>query len=147
MPWHLPEDLKRFRALTMNHHIIMGRKTWESIGRLLPGRHHVIVSRRAGYTVAGASVVRSLDEALAECAGDGEVFVIGGEQIYRAALPVADRLYVTEVEGDFAGDTFFPEFAPGQWRETIREEHFDDATRNAGFAFVTYERTGSGEPD
>ena len=139
MPWHLSEDLKRFRKLTMGHHIVMGRKTWESIGRLLPGRRHVIVSRQPGFSVAGATVVDSLDGAMAACAGNGEIFVIGGAEIYAAALPLADRIHATEIDGRFEGDTFFPDISAERWRETAREEHADPE-QGLPFAFVTYDR-------
>lgn len=121
LPWHVPADLKRFKTLTMGHHIVMGRKTYESIGRLLPGRTSVIVTRQAGYAVPGAIVANSLDEALRACAADNEIFVIGGGQLYAEALPHADRIYLTQVEGEFAGDTWFPALAPGEWLETSRE--------------------------
>ena len=97
LPWHLPEDLKRFRQLTMGHHIIMGRKTYESLGRLLPGRTTVIVTRDTGYTVEGARIVHSLPEALAVCAGDEEPFLIGGAEMYEQGLPYVTRLYITRV--------------------------------------------------
>src|SRR5262245_57602066 len=98
IPWHLPDELKLFKSLTMGHHIVMGRKTWDSIGKLLPGRTTVIVSRRPGFAVAGAIVARSLEAALAACAADEEIFVIGGAELFRSALPVAHRLYLTVVE-------------------------------------------------
>jgi dihydrofolate reductase len=139
MPWHLSDDLKRFRALTMGHSIIMGRKTWESLGRLLPGRRHVVVTRKLGYKIPGATVVGSLNEALASCADEAEVFVIGGGEIYSLALPLAQRLYVTEIDAEFTGDTFFPAIASGQWQETAREPFVDTST-GLRYAFVTYDR-------
>lgn len=139
MPWHLSVDLKRFKALTMGHTIIMGRKTWQSLGRLLPGRRHVIVSRDPGLTVPGATVVSVLDQAIAACADETEVFVIGGGEIYTLALPLAKRLYATEIDAEFAGDTFFPAIASGQWQETAREP-FVDAATGLRYAFVTYDR-------
>jgi dihydrofolate reductase len=139
MPWHLSADLKRFKALTMGHSIIMGRKTWQSLGRLLPGRRHVIISRDPQFTVPSATVVTSLDEAVASCSGEAEVFVIGGGEIYTLALPLAHRLYATEIDVKFAGDTFFPDIASGQWRETTREPFVDTAT-GLRYAFVTYDR-------
>ena len=117
IPWHLPEELKRFKRLTMGHHIIMGRKTWESIGRLLPGRTTVIVSRQRGYSVPGAMIAHSLDEAVAACGDDSEIFVIGGAELYAQALPRADRLYLTTVDAEIAGDTTMPPFDAGDWRE------------------------------
>ena len=139
LPWHIPEDLKRFKQLTMGHHIVMGRKTWESLGRLLPGRHHVIVSRQPGYNVAGAQVVQSLQEAIAACASDEELFIIGGGEIYRLALPHTDRIYLTEVALDVAGDTVFPEIQPDDWDETAREPKADPAS-NVGYVFITLDR-------
>ena len=101
----------------MGHHIIMGRKTWESIGRLLPGRKHIIISRKPGYAVAGAKVVDSLEAAIAAARNDSEIFVIGGGEIYTLVLPIADRILATEVDGKFEGDTYFPELAEGAWRK------------------------------
>lgn len=137
LPWHLSADLKRFKALTMGHHIIMGRKTWESFGRLLPGRRHVIVSRQPGYSVAGAQVVHSLDAAIAACTGDDEIFVIGGGEIYRQALPVTDRIYLTEIIREFDGDTRFPELDKALWRLT---ERTPGRNHDIDYAFCNYER-------
>ena len=133
LPWHIPEDLKRFRALTMGHHIIMGRRTWESIGRPLPGRHSVVITRDPDYAAPGAQVVHSLTDAVAACGGDTEAFVIGGAEIYREALPHADRVYQTEVMADYTGDVWFPALGP-EWREISREE----PTRAPGEARVAY---------
>lgn len=138
LPWHLPEDLKRFRALTMGHHIIMGRKTYESLGRLLPGRTTVIVSRSKDYAVPGAFVAESLDAALAMCGDDDEVFVIGGAQLYRDALAHGNRLYLTEIDADFAGDAHFPEFESAEWVETAREAQV--SANGLRFAYVTCDR-------
>lgn len=111
LPWHLSEDLKRFKALTMGHPIIMGRKTFESLGKPLPGRHNIIISRHPSRHYEGVTVVQSLDEALDTFAAvETELFVIGGAQIYELALPIADRLYITMIRSKFEGDTFFPEF-------------------------------------
>jgi dihydrofolate reductase len=143
LPWHLPEDLKRFKALTLGHSVLMGRKTWDSIlarnGKPLPGRRNVVVSRDPGVVAPGAQVVDSLAAALAACADAPEVFVIGGAQIYAAALPLAQRALVTEIDADFAGDAVMPPLGPG-WCETAREPHGPTAERPWGFAFVTYER-------
>jgi len=126
IPWHLPDELKRFRNITMGHHIIMGRKTWESIGRPLPGRASVIVTRQSGYRAPGAVVVHSLDEAIAACPGDAEIFVIGGAELYAEALPRASRIYLTEVDADVEGDTWMPEFNAGAWRETASQSFAAD---------------------
>jgi dihydrofolate reductase len=140
LPWHLPEDLAFFKRTTMGHPIVMGRKTWESIGRPLPGRRSVIVTRDRGFTAPGAEVVHSLDEAIRRCADTDEIFVIGGAQLYADALPCADRLLLTEIDADFDGDTFLP--APGSeaWTESSRERHPPSDTRPFGFDFVDYRR-------
>jgi dihydrofolate reductase len=140
LPWRLPEDLAHFKRTTMGHPIVMGRKTWESIGRPLPGRRSIVVSRQAGFVAAGAEVAPSLDAALSLCAGTEEVFVIGGAQLYREALPRAQRLLVTEIDADFDGDTAFPPLAPAQWSETAREHLPASAEREFALDFVTYAR-------
>ncbi|MDA8110327.1 MAG: dihydrofolate reductase [Betaproteobacteria bacterium] len=138
LPWHLPEDLKRFKAMTLGHPVIMGRRTWESLGKPLPGRKNIVVTRRAGYAAAGASVACSLAEALALCAHAQVAFVIGGGELYRAALPSADILALTEIHRDYEGDARFPEFDRSVWREVQRAAHAAaDGTR---FDFVCYER-------
>ena len=139
LPWHLPADLKRFRALTMGHHILMGRKTWESIGRPLPGRTSIVITRTPGYAAPGANVVHSLSEALESARGGSEVFVIGGAEVYRDALPLADRIYLTELQAEYEGDVLFPAFAAGQWRAGKREHHPADGDRPA-WDFVIYDR-------
>jgi dihydrofolate reductase len=116
LPWHLPEDLKRFRALTMGHHIIMGRKTYESLGRLLPGRTTIIVTRNKHYKVEGALIAHSLQASLMLCGSDSEPFVIGGAELYKEGLKLARKLYITEVQGEYAGDAFFPEIEKNDWR-------------------------------
>ena len=140
LPWRIPEDLKRFRALTMGHHIIMGRHTWESIGRPLPGRTSVVVTRSAAYSAPGAVVVHSLADALAACADDDEVFVIGGAQIYREALPLAERIYLTRIDADYAGDVFFPSFPQEQWREASREPPLASEPGQPAYEFVVLAR-------
>lgn len=139
MPWHLSEDLKRFRQLTTGHHIVMGRKTWESIGRLLPERKHIIISRKRGYDVPGAKVVDSLDAAIAAAGADSDIFVIGGGEIYVLVLPIADRILATEIDQEYEGDARFPELAKGDWRETAREDR-EDAASGLRYRFVTLER-------
>lgn len=139
LPWHLPEDLKRFKALTMGHHIVMGRKTWESIGRLLPGRHHVIISRTPGYSVPGAIVVDSIGAAIAAAGDDSEIFVIGGGEIYALALPLTDRILLTEIARDFEGNAFFPELDSDDWRETERAEFTSEAS-GLVYSYVTLAR-------
>lgn len=144
LPWHLPKDLKRFKALTMGHHIIMGRKTYESLGRLLPGRTTVIVTRNKHYHVEGAVIVHSLKQALEACQDDAEVFLIGGAELYKIGLAHADKLYITEVHNDFDGDAFLPIFDVVHWQETSREKH--RAENGLTFSYVTYERTPALNP-
>ena len=116
LPWHLPEDLKRFKQLTMGHHIIMGRKTYASLGRLLPGRTTVIVTRDVNFSVEGAKIAHSLPQALALCAGDEEPFLIGGAEMYAQGLPYVTRLYLTRVDTKVDGDAFFPQLDMAQWQ-------------------------------
>ncbi|MCX7962780.1 MAG: dihydrofolate reductase [Burkholderiales bacterium] len=138
VPWHLPEDLKHFKSLTLGHPVIMGRRTWESLGRALPGRENIVVTRRPGYEAPGASVAASLEAAIALCAGEPVVFVIGGAELYAAALPIADGLVLTEIHRDYDGDVRFPAWDRARWRETQRKPHVGaDGVR---FDFVLYER-------
>ncbi len=140
LPWKLPDEIKRFRELTRGHAIIMGRKTWESIGRPLPDRRMLVVTRDPAK-LAGTPVeaFASLDAALA-AAGEGEVFVIGGGEVYREALPKAERVYFTRVHATIEGDVTFPELPESQWRETFREDHAADDRNPYAFTFFTYER-------
>ena len=138
LPWHLPEDLKHFKRLTMGHPVIMGRRTWESLKGPLPGRENIVVTRTPGYGAQGAAVANSLEGALALCAGEPVAFVIGGSRLFAESLPIADGLVVTEIHKDFAGDTWFPPYDRTRWREAQREAHTAaDGTR---FDFVRYER-------
>ncbi len=132
MPWHLPEDLAHFKATTMGHTLVMGRKTYDSIGRPLPGRRMIVMTRQQGWHAPSVEVAHSLAEALA-FAGPTDVFVIGGAEVYQQAMPFADKVMLTEVEMSPEGDAFFPTFDPAHWRETAREAH-------DGFSFVTYDR-------
>ena len=138
LPWHLPEDLKHFKRLTLGHPIIMGRKTWESLGKALPGRDNIVVTRNAAYRAKDAAVATSLEAALALCAGEKLAFVIGGQQLFADSLPIAAGLVLTEICRDFEGDTWFPPFDRTQWRETQREQH--TAADGMRFDFVLYER-------
>lgn len=146
IPWKIPGEQALFKRVTMGHPVIMGRKTWESIvkiaGRALPGRRNIVVTRNASYVAPGAEVAASLDAALALCADAAEVFVIGGAELYAQALPAAQRAYVTEIDADFEGDTFFPALDPRAWREIAREHRPVTPERACGFDFVTYERAG-----
>ena len=141
LPWHLPEDLKRFRALTMGHHIIMGRKTYESLGRLLPGRTTVIVTRNKDYGVEGALIANSLAEAITLCKNDDEVFVIGGAELYKDALKLANKLYVTQIDLEVQGDAFFPAFDTTEWKETLREVH--TSAQGLSFNYINLEKVTS----
>jgi dihydrofolate reductase len=138
LPWHLPEDLKHFKQLTLGHPVIMGRRTWESLGGALPGRENIVVTGRPGFEAPGAAVATSLQAALALCYGETMVFVIGGTRLFEAALPLADRLLMTEIHRDYQGDTWFPPYDRSRWREAQREAHTGaDGTK---FDFVLYER-------
>jgi len=138
LPWRLPADLRRFRALTTGHAVIMGRRTWESIGRALPDRQNIVVTRQPAYVADGALVQVSLDDALRAATLPAPVYCIGGGELYALALPRAATLHLTEIDREFAGDTRFPDFDRAAWRETAREEH--RAPEGFGYAFVTYER-------
>ncbi len=143
LPWTLPEDLKHFRALTIGHTIIMGRRTWESIGRPLAGRQNIVVSSGPGVRGPGCDAARSLDEAVALATMPDPVFVIGGEALYRAALPRADVLYLTRIERAFDGDVRFPEIDARQWRENASDTHLPQAPDGFTYHFVVYERVPS----
>jgi len=140
LPWHLPADLKHFRTLTMGHHIVMGRKTYESIGKPLPGRTSVVVTRDAGYAPPGVITVNTLEAAISACGEDKEIFMIGGEELYRHAIKFADRVYLTEIDADIAGDKHFTELDPGYWQETKRVSHAPDERNCYSFQFVVYDR-------
>ena len=146
LPWHLPEDLQYFKRVTMGKPIVMGRKTYESIGRPLPGRTNVVISRDPGYSAEGVRVVASLELALllatdiAEIDGVEELVVIGGEQIYREALPMAQRLYLTEVHADVEGDAMLPPIRWEEWREISRERHGASGGNPYDYSFVVFER-------
>jgi len=135
----LSADLKRFKALTMGHHIIMGRKTFESIGRPLPGRRSVIITRNMNYTQEGCVIVHSFEEAIAIC-DDDEVFVIGGGEIYNQVFPFADNLYLTRIKAEIDGDTFIPEVTDDVWKEVGKEEHSKDEKNECDYTFVDYIR-------
>ncbi len=140
LPWHLPADLKRFKALTMGHPVVMGRKTHESIGRPLPGRRNLVITRNRAYSAPGCEIVYSLDEAIAACRGSRQIFIIGGAELYREALPRAHCLEFTEIRADFEGDAVFPALSMSAWRETAREIHSDEAGIPFRYDFVRYER-------
>jgi dihydrofolate reductase len=137
MPWHLPEDLKRFKRLTMGGCLVMGRKTYASIGRSLPGRTNIVISREFASPPEGVLVAASPEAALgiAEDLGEKKVFIIGGAQIYAQMLPLANRMYLTTVHTSSAADTFFPDFNPDDWRETYSEHHPADNAHAFAFTY------------
>jgi dihydrofolate reductase len=138
LPWRLPEDLRHFKRLTLGGTVIMGRRTWESIGRALPRRRNIVVTRQADFAAPRAEVASSLETALERCADEETAFVIGGAELYRLALPLADTLFLTEIHRDFAGDVRFPQFDRSRWRETEREPR--RASDGMRFDFVRYDR-------
>jgi len=138
LPWRLPEDLKHFKALTLGHHIVMGRKTYESIGKPLPGRTTVIVTRDRAYRVDGCLTANSIDAAILACGRDPEIFFVGGADLYAQVLPRAHRLYLTEIQAEFEGDAWFPAFDRGEWRERERDTRV--SAEGLGYDFVRYER-------
>jgi dihydrofolate reductase len=137
LPWRLPEDLKHFKRLTLGHPIIMGRRTWESLKGALPGRENIVVTRTAGYDAPGAAVASSLRAALALCLDEPVVFVIGGSRLFAESLPLAAGLVMTEIDRDFEGDTWFPEYDRSRWKESQRERHV--TADGMKFDFVLYE--------
>jgi dihydrofolate reductase len=140
LPWRIPEDLKRFKALTLGHAVIMGRKTFASLGRPLPGRDNIVVTRSADFSAPGCHVVPSLEAALAAAGRASEVFVIGGAEIYARAMPLASRLQLTEVDVSIDGDAYFPDFDRSAWREVSREPGSTAGPDSLRYDFVTYER-------
>jgi dihydrofolate reductase len=140
LPWRLPADLRHFKAVTLGKPVIMGRRTWESLGRPLPGRRNIVLSRTPGYQAPGAEVVTSLCKALLVTADAPEVMVIGGARVYERALPVADRIHLTEVLAEPEGDTRFPELPADEWREVSREHRPADADNPHACDFVVLER-------
>ena len=140
LPWRIPEDLKHFKALTMGHHMIMGRKTFDSIGKPLPGRTTVVVTRDRNLQIEGCVMAHSLDEALAACAGDEKIFVVGGAELYQQALPLVDTLYITEIRQDVEGDAHFPEFNGDAWQEVSRDIRHQETPQPLEYHFVTYRR-------
>ncbi len=142
IPWHLPADFKRFKEITMGHPVIMGRKTYESIGKPLPGRTNIIVTRQKKYVVPECTIAGTLKEAFdaARTSGAEEVFVMGGAEIYREAMPFAEKLYLTKVGGDFEGDVFFPEVNSIEWKEVSAEKGAIDGKNKYPHVFYVFER-------
>jgi dihydrofolate reductase len=141
LPWHIPSDLKHFKAITLGKPVIMGRKTWDSLPRKpLAGRRNLVISRNVTYRADGAEVLPSLEAALRATAGDAEVCVIGGAEIFKAALPLAHRIYLTRVLADVAGDTIMPELSAKHWREVERQSHVKGEKDSSAFDTIMFER-------
>ena len=141
LPWHLAGDLKWFKALTLGHHMIMGRRTFDSVGKPLPGRTTVVVTRDASYCAPGVIVAPAIDDALAVASHDDEPFICGGAEIYRQTLHRADRMYITQVHAEVDGDTFFPDFDDvNEWKLADREDFEADAKNDYAYSFLTYDR-------
>lgn len=142
LPWHLPDDFAYFKRKTSHHPIIMGRKSLEALGKPLPNRTNIVVTRNAQFQVAGVTVVHTLDDAIAEAqtVNKEEIFVIGGAEIYAMALPIATTLYLTEIHKAYDGDAYFPEYDKNEWDEVSRVPHPADERHEVGFDFVEYER-------
>jgi dihydrofolate reductase len=140
LPWRCPEDLKHFKTLTMGHHMIMGRKTFDSIGKPLPGRTTVVVTRNNDLSIAGCVIAHSLNEAIAACGGDEEIFIVGGAELYRQAFSLVDTLYITEIQQDVEGDAHFPAFDKSIWLEESREARSQEVPQSLEYHFVTYRR-------
>ncbi|MBE9601776.1 dihydrofolate reductase [Pedobacter sp. MC2016-24] len=135
--WYLPADLKHFKAVTSGHTVIMGRKTYESIGKPLPNRRNVVVTRKKDLLIPGVEITNGIDEALLLCSGEPEVFIIGGAEIYKSALERTDRIYLTTVHDSFEADAYFPEIDRDQWRETEIEKHLPDEKNKLAYTFST----------
>jgi dihydrofolate reductase len=143
LPWHLSADLKRFKRLTMGHHIVMGRKTYDSIGRQLPGRTSIVLTRQPDWAAEGVVTATDLESALTQAGDDEEVFVIGGNQIYQLALPLVDRLYVTRVHATVQGDTYFPDITTDQWLLKQTDSFSADEKNDHDYSFLVYQRNDS----
>ncbi len=146
LPWHLPADLAHFKATTMGKPILMGRKTWESIGKALPGRLNIVLTGQAGYQADGATVVHSIDDAISICGSADELMVIGGAGVYEAFLPRAQKIYLTLIDEDFEGDTFFPELDEQEWHEEAREDHRADDRNPYDYSFRVLRKTAGINP-
>jgi len=140
LPWSCPEDLNHFKKLTMGHHMIMGRKTFDSIGKALPGRTSVVVTRDPNLTIDGCIIAHSLQEAINACAGDNAIFIVGGAELYAQSLALVDTMYITEIQQIVKGDVSFPEFNHSQWLETSRVARSQEFPQHLEYHFVTYRR-------
>ena len=137
--WHMPEDLKHFKNTTSGHTVIMGRKTFDSVGKPLPRRRNIIITRQ-NITIEGCEVVNSIEAALALCAGDDEVFIVGGAEIYKQSLHLTNRVYLTIIHHYFEGDSFFPQLSQNDWKEVSHENHPVDDKNAFPYSFITYQR-------
>lgn len=142
LPWHLPADLRHFKALTLGKPIIMGRRTWDSLGRPLPGRQNVVITRNRAFPGVGCTVVHDLDESLEVSAGHPEVMIISGATLYREALPLARRMYLTLIDADYEGDTWFPEYPAEEWAE-VSGQAFPAGPETPAYRFVVLERVSA----
>lgn len=140
--WHLPNDLKRFKKITLGHHVIMGRKTFESLGKPLPNRKTIIITRNTDFNVDDCTIVNSLEAALKAAATDPNPYILGGAEIYRQAINIADRLDLTLVDANFEADAFFPKIDASRWKETSREDFKADENHQFNYSFVTYKKVG-----
>lgn len=140
LPWRCPSDLKHFKSLTMGHHMIMGRKTFDSIGKALPGRTTVVVSRDNNLELPGCKVVNSLPAAITACANDPQIFVVGGADIYSQMLSLANTLFITEIQKDISGDAVFPDFDKSEWQEVSRDIQHQETPERLEYHFVEYKR-------
>jgi dihydrofolate reductase len=140
LPWRCPEDLKHFKALTMGHHMIMGRKTYDSIGRPLPGRTTVVITRNRDLQIEGCLTTHSPEQAIAACENDEAIFIVGGAELYAQMLPLADTLYITEIQQDVEGDAHFPAFDKNEWQEVSREVRAQETPQPLEYHFVCYRR-------
>jgi dihydrofolate reductase len=143
LPWRMPADLQHFKSITMGKPMIMGRRTWESLPGPLPGRRHIVITRNRDYRADGCDIVHSLDEALKVVADVPEVMIVGGGGLYRQMLPRAERLYLTRVDVDLAGDTFFPEIDWSEWREVSRDSHPADQRNQFAYTFIVMKRVNT----
>ena len=140
LPWRLPADLQHFKRITMGKPMIMGRKTWESLPGLLPGRRHIVVTRDRSYRAKGGEVVHSLDQAISQAGDVDEIMLVGGANLYAQAMALASRLYLTEIDTEVEGDAWFPEFDPAEWREVSREAHPADGQNPYSYTFRVLDR-------
>lgn len=138
LPWRLPADMKFFKTLTMGHTVIMGRKTYDSMGKPLGGRKNVVITRNKDFKAEGCVVVPSIDEALKLCASENEVFIIGGAEIYRQSIKMADKIYLTRVHGDFDGDAFFPDIPAAEWDEIEHTDYEADEKNPVSYSFLIF---------